>query len=164
MKQRYVALGLGVLVLLMLLVSCSKTVVSEKQTVPVKGPLPAESPAPETQSQPTGGAVASTTQNTVEVTQAGFVPQTITISSGDKVTWINKYTVDSWPASALHPTHKMYPGSDINKCNTLQKNQIFDACQRLQQGESWSFTFNQKGMWKYHDHLNPSRTGTVVVE
>ncbi|MDP3735588.1 MAG: hypothetical protein Q8R39_04135 [bacterium] len=67
----------------------------------------------------------------------------------------------------MHPTHKLYPGSDIKKCGTLQggeKNAMFDACGAVTPGASWSFTFTELGSWKYHDHLNPLHTGTIVVE
>ena len=78
------------------------------------------------------------------------------------VTFFNEDSNKHWPASAMHPTHTLYPGSGIEKCGTGEK--IFDACKGLEQGESFSFTFNEKGSWKYHDHLSVSSTGTIVVE
>lgn len=102
--------------------------------------------------------------NVVEITSSGFSPQSLTISQGLAVTFINKGSALSWPASAVHPTHKVYPRSDINKCATLEEKNIFDACKGLKRGESYSFTFNEKGSWRYHDHLNPSSTGVIVVE
>lgn len=98
----------------------------------------------------------------VKITASGFSPKTITIKAGDTVTFFNEDSNKHWPASAMHPTHTLYPGSDIQKCGTGE--QIFDACRGLEQGESFSFTFNEKGSWKYHDHLSVSSTGTVVVE
>lgn len=100
----------------------------------------------------------------VEITASGFLPETVTVKAGDKVEWTNTHTVDAWPASAVHPTHKAYPESDLQKCNSAERKKIFDACQRLQQGESWSFVFTEKGTWKYHNHLNPGQTGTIVVK
>ena len=55
-----------------------------------------------------------------------------------------------WPASNIHPTHMIYPE--------------FDAKRPVASGKDWSFTFTKKGTWRYHDHLNPEATGTVVVE
>ena len=104
-----------------------------------------------------------TKDQTVDITTDGFSPQTLSISAGDTVTWTNQHTVDAWPASAVHPTHTLYPGSDINKCNTAERDSLFDACQRVGQGESYSFRFYEKGSWKYHNHLNPAQTGTIVV-
>ena len=68
---------------------------------------------------------------TVEITLSGFSPKTLTINKGDTVTWVNKLSRQSWPASAVHPTHKSYPGSGIEKCGTSEENQIFDACSGL---------------------------------
>ena len=100
----------------------------------------------------------------VEITSNGFSPETITIKQGERITWLNKWEESSWPASAVHPSHKSYPNSDIAKCGTDEENEIFDACRGIAQGESYSFVFNEVGSWNYHDHLNPSSRGTVVVE
>lgn len=103
---------------------------------------------------------------TIEITSEGFNPQTLIIKAGDTVTFINKdttHTTGHWPASAFHPTHTEYLGSDIAKCGTSEENSIFDACKGLKEGGSYKFKFDQKGSWKYHDHLNPSLWGTIVV-
>ena len=104
------------------------------------------------------GGNQQTGENTVQITANGFSPQTITIQQGESVTWTNQDSAAHWPASAMHPTHAVYPegGGCIGSA--------FDACKGLAQGESFTFTFNQQGEWKYHDHLNPSTFGTVVVE
>ncbi len=103
----------------------------------------------------------SNTARTIEITSTGFGPSTITIAKGAAVMWLNKDTAGHWPASAVHPTHKVYPGSDIAKCGTGEE--IFDACKGLAQGESFTFRFNEKGTWQYHDHVTPSMFGTVNV-
>src|SRR3989338_5290692 len=96
--------------------------------------------------------------NIVEITSEGFNPSTLTIESGETVTWVNKGTSQPWPASAVHPSHNIYPES--GGCIGSK----FDACRGLKQGETYSFTFNQKGAWKYHDHLSAGSTGTIIVE
>ncbi len=101
---------------------------------------------------------------TIEMTSTGYEPQTLTIQKGDTITWINKDTRPNWPASAVHPSHKTYPGSDIAKCGTSEENIIFDSCGGIKQGESFSFTFNQQGTWSYHDHLKASLRGTIIVQ
>ncbi|OHA38709.1 MAG: hypothetical protein A3G03_02780 [Candidatus Taylorbacteria bacterium RIFCSPLOWO2_12_FULL_44_15c] len=63
-----------------------------------------------------------------------------------------------WTASAVHPTHRAYPTSGGCLGST------FDACAGVQSGNSWSFKFDISGTWKYHNHLNPGDTGTIVVE
>ena len=101
---------------------------------------------------------------TVEITSAGFIPQTITINEGDTVTWVNSNSAQHWPASASHPTHTVYPGSGIEKCGTAEEPNIFDACRGIAPGSSYSFTFTEVGDWNYHDHLIPGKFGKVVVQ
>ena len=95
---------------------------------------------------------------TIEITSDGFSPNPLIIGMGDRVTWINKDTVEHWPASAIHPTHEVYPES--GGCIGSK----FDACRGLKEGESWSFTFNEKGEWNYHDHLTTGLYGKVIVQ
>ena len=102
--------------------------------------------------------------HTAEITSSGFSPKDITIKAGDKVVWVNRDSEEHWPASAMHPTHKVYPGSDIEKCGTAEEDNIFDACKGLSSGESYEFIFNEKGKWNYHDHLDTSSFGSVTVE
>lgn len=97
-------------------------------------------------------------------TDSGYVPQIFTVQQGETVTFVNGSTGLMWSATAVHPTHQVYPGSGINKCNTEEEKNIFDACRPIEQNQEWSFTFQEKGSWGYHDHLNPSRRGTIVVE
>lgn len=99
-----------------------------------------------------------TSGNTVEITSAGFSPNTLTINAGETVIFVNKDLIPHWPASAIHPTHTVYP--EPGGCIGSR----FDACHGLSGGEIFSFTFNQKGTWRYHDHLDPSLTGTIVVQ
>jgi Raf kinase inhibitor-like YbhB/YbcL family protein len=94
----------------------------------------------------------------VGITSSGFNPSSLTIKTGDTVVFQNNDTELHWPASAVHPTHTVYPES--GGCIGSK----FDACAGLAQSETFTFTFNQKGTWNYHDHLNPGLTGTVVVE
>lgn len=101
---------------------------------------------------------SSRSANTVEITSSGFSPATLTVNQGDTVVFITKDSEAHWPASAVHPTHNAYPES--GGCIGSK----FDACRGLAQGESFSFTFNEKGSWKYHDHLNLGNTGTIVVQ
>jgi len=69
-----------------------------------------------------------------------------------------------WTASAFHPTHKAYPGSDIAKCGIQSQIGIFDACRGYGSGESWEFKFDEQGTWKYHNHMQANHSGTIVVE
>ena len=96
--------------------------------------------------------------NKVEITSSGFTPRILKVKTGEMVTFVNMDTKPHWPASAVHPTHGEYPegGGCIGS--------TFDACGGLKTGESYSFTFQHKGEWNYHDHLNSGLTGTIIVE
>lgn len=100
----------------------------------------------------------------VEMSSSGFSPESVEINKGDSVTFTNVGAVGIWPASDIHPTHKSYPGSDISKCSSAEKDLIFDACKLIVPGESYTFTFNEIGTWNYHDHSRASRKGTIIVK
>ncbi len=101
--------------------------------------------------------------HTIDITSMGFSPATLEINNGDIVTFINRDSESHWPASDVHPSHTAYPGSSISKCGSAEANRIFDACKDLNEGERYSFTFNEIGPWRYHDHRNPGMRGTIVV-
>jgi plastocyanin len=93
-----------------------------------------------------------------------FEPAEITIEKGDTVRFVNEGSEDRWPASNLHPTHRGYPGSDIDKCDQEdQKNKLFDSCEGVPPGESYAFTFEEVGEWRFHDHLFAQMKGKVIV-
>jgi plastocyanin len=87
--------------------------------------------------------------HTVELREEGFVPETIWVSPGDTVRFVNLLDKPFWPASNLHPTHEMYPE--------------FDPKEPVPAGSSWSFRFRREGTWPYHDHLSPYYRGIVTV-
>lgn len=89
-------------------------------------------------------------EGVVHITRDGFVPQQITVRLGQTVRFINESGVEVWPASDLHPTHNLYPE--------------FDPKQPVGVGSAWSFIFLKPGRWDYHDHLNPTHVGTVIVK
>ena len=102
--------------------------------------------------------------HTIEMSSIGFSPSTLTIKAGDTVKFLAVDNSDRWTASAVHPTHTVYPGSSISKCNTDERDEIFDACKTIPNGQSFSFTFTKIGTWNYHDHKDPSEKGVIVVE
>lgn len=128
----------------------------EAQQAPAAAESPAAPPLPQPPPVPSAGQEAEA--NTVEITAAGFSPSTLAIKAGGTVAFVNKDAAQHWPASAVHPTHAVYP--ETGGCTGSK----FDACKGLAEGESFTFIFNEKGSWKYHDHLNPSLFGTIVVE
>lgn len=98
------------------------------------------------------------TTTTVEMSENGFSPPTVTIAEGGTVTFRSTGTKPVWPASAVHPLHRQYPegGGCIGS--------FFDACNGIEPGDEWNFTFNHAGVWGYHDHLNPPHRGVVEVK
>ena len=85
----------------------------------------------------------------VTVTDTGFEPQTITVKAGTKVVWENHTQVTADVSSAQHPTHLVYPPLNLGN---------------FEPDKTVELVFSEPGTYKYHDHLNPSMFGTVVVE
>jgi plastocyanin len=108
--------------------------------------------------------IVEASENEIIFTDAGFLPAELRVKAGDTVTFENRSSVGFWPASAIHPTHEVYAGTSLSEHCPDGGADAFDACGAFAAGSSWSFTFTKSGTWKYHDHLNASRTGTIVVE
>lgn len=119
-----------------------------------------EAPLPPPSAQPEQPPAEPAVVSPFVVTYDGksFAPASAEIKKGGTVLFLNQGTGTMWPASAMHPTHAVYPTKGGCVGST------FDACQALPQGASWVFTFDEVGAWKYHDHLNPSAFGTIVVK
>ncbi|MBI5786935.1 MAG: hypothetical protein HY446_00050, partial [Candidatus Niyogibacteria bacterium] len=81
----------------------------------------------------------------VKITAEGFLPRELEVKKGDTVVWTNATAKPSWPASAMLPTHDVYP----EKGGCIAS--AFDACKGLAEGESFKVQFNPIGAWKYHD-------------
>lgn len=97
--------------------------------------------------------VSATTQSaktvTIEYTDSGFSPANVTVNKGDTVRFVNNSSSAFWPASAPHPIHTDLPS--------------FDAKRNIAVGGSYSYTFNDKGAWGYHNHLKSTSFGKVTV-
>jgi len=107
---------------------------------------------------PVGADDSESLVETITFTDSGYSPQTLTVQKGTSVTFRNMGSSNFWPASAIHPTHKVYPTTGGCLGST------FDACSGLTPGSSWTFKFDIAGTWNYHDHINPALRGTVVVQ
>ena len=112
----------------------------------LRSEVPDNAPAADEQAS----GIAPQTETVMRMGDAGYTPSNITIAAGDEATFINESSVPRWPASAIHPTHEIYPE--------------FDPKEAIAPGASWSFTFDRAGLWRYHDHLNPTISGTITVE
>lgn len=100
----------------------------------------------------------------IYVNNKGFSPNNIEINKGDIIIFINNGDDRHWPASNAHPTHNLYPGSDIEKCETVDEKNIFDACGSIKTGENYTFRFNEVGTWNFHDHVHSTLKGTIIVK
>lgn len=89
-------------------------------------------------------------QTMVEYTDAGFVPNTVTVPVGTTVTFTNNTENSMWVASDPHPAHTDFSA--------------FDQKEGVKKEDGYSFAFTQKGTWSYHNHLMPKNKGMVVVE
>ena len=96
-----------------------------------------------------GAAVTPRQEAVVRYTDDGFVPQTVQIELEQTVKFVNESSGNMWVATGVHPIHQLYP--EFNQRIGVGK------------GGAFSFKFTRKGNWKYHNHLNPLKTGTVEV-
>lgn len=108
-------------------------------------PTQAETLSPSTSS---GSMMEKSGETHVTLSTSGFTPETIMIKTGTKVVWTNKSGDQATVDSDFHPTHRSYPALNLGRFND---------------GETLSLTFGKAGTYNYHDHLNPSWSGTVIV-
>ncbi len=87
---------------------------------------------------------------TVRYTNTGFVPAKLTVLVGTMVEFINQRDEEMWVASNVHPSHEILA--------------TFDQFKGVGKGQSYMYTFDKKGLWPYHDHINPSLEGVITVE
>lgn len=115
--------------------------------------LPTTLTPTQTKTQPStaisGSLTTTNQQNIITLTQDGFLPATLTVKTGITVAWENKSGVDATVDSDPHPTHTNYPVLNLGA---------------LPDGGKLSLVFDKPGTYGYHNHLNPSQTGTIVVQ
>ena len=87
--------------------------------------------------------------NNVTYDGSSFSPTSITIELGDNVEWTNNSSSFIEIASNPHPIHTEYPPLNLG---LVQPN-----------GGAVSLTFNEIGTFGYHNHLNETQTGEIVV-
>ena len=127
----------------------------------LKDSKPAEAPPSESEAIPAGASALETIiapEKIITYTDNGYSQATLKIKAEETVVFKNESSKNMWPASAKHPTHEVYPTTGGCLGST------FDACKGVPPGESWSFKFDIKGDWKFHDHLTPEYFGSVMVE
>jgi len=88
-------------------------------------------------------ASTTTTQNRIEIKDFAFNPQTITVKSGEKVTWISR---DEEPHTIVSV------GKQFKKSTALDTDQEF------------TITVGAPGTYDYFCSVHPKMTGTIVAE
>lgn len=99
---------------------------------------------------PTPPKVTAPVTAEVDMNEDGFNPATIKVKAGTVVIWKSTDSESHRVVSNPHPTHGDLPGLD-SKSN-------------IGPDDTYSYTFDKVGTYKYHDELDPTRNGTVVVE
>ena len=80
--------------------------------------------------------------NSIEVKDFMFMPTTLTVSAGDKVTWVNK---DDEP-------HTVVSDTGMFRSAAMDTN------------ESYSFKFDKPGTYHFTCSIHPRMVGTIVVK
>ncbi|HSS15693.1 MAG TPA: cupredoxin family copper-binding protein [Candidatus Dormibacteraeota bacterium] len=85
----------------------------------------------------------SSKQNTIEIKDFAFNPQTITVKSGEKVTWINR---DEEPHTLV----------------SVEKQ--FKKSTALDTDQEFTITAGAPGTYTYFCSVHPKMTGTIAIE
>ncbi len=81
--------------------------------------------------------------NRIEIKDFAFNPQTITVKSGDKITWINR---DEEPHTIV----------------SVEKQ--FKKSSALDTDQEFTITAGAPGTYTYYCSVHPKMTGTIVIE
>lgn len=80
----------------------------------------------------------------------GFIPKSLEIKKGEAVVFINNSDEKMWIASYSDTPKGYYPG--------------FDEMSIAIKGQSYRFTFEKAGTWKFRNNLNTAEKGTIIVK
>lgn len=95
----------------------------------------------------------------VTLVSLNFMPETLTVSAGDTVTWVNGESI----------THTITSGtfSDVDTTTGLRASEAADGLfdERLgEEGGTFSYTFESAGTFQYFCDIHDGMNATVVVE
>lgn len=117
-------------------------------------------------STPVAPVAETPAAQTITYTDDGFSPSTLTVAAGDTVTFVNNSSGRMWVGADEHPTHTEYDGTSTREhCSngTATSPAVFDQCEGVSAGTSWSFTFTKAGSFDYHNHARAADGGTIIV-
>ena len=89
------------------------------------------------------------TDNLITYNGSSFSPSKITVKAGTVLTIKNDSSSSLDFDSDPHPSHTDNPELNVDNVSP---------------GQSKTFTVNKIGTWGYHNHLNPTQKGTIVVQ
>ena len=104
---------------------------------------PTSSTSQTSQNQSSKTSIKPTGENEISIQNFSFSPASLTVQKGKTVKWINQ---DSVAHTATENDGKNGPSSP-----------------ELAPGQSYSFTFNEDGVFHYHCALHSNMTGVVTV-
>jgi plastocyanin len=87
--------------------------------------------------------------NTITYSNNGFSPSSLTVKSGTTITIKNTSSNSLQFSSDPHPVHTDDPELNLGV---------------ISPGQSQTLTVTKTGTHGYHNHLNPSDTGTIIVQ
>ena len=86
-------------------------------------------------------------KNWIAIKDASFIPENLEIKRGESVTWLNQdkiqHVISADQEEAKVPR---FLSSNLNK------------------GDSFTFTFDSLGTYKYHCNINPNIKGKIIVK
>ena len=86
---------------------------------------------------------ADSKQNRIEIKDFAFNPQTLTVKSGEKITWINR---------------------DDEPHTVVSADKQFKKSTALDTDQEFTITAGAPGTYTYFCSVHPKMTGTIVVE
>lgn len=133
---------IGILVLSVFLIGCSKTETTSITSTGV-------SANQKTSAQTTAPNAGLPMEAEVKIYDSGFRPQEVTIAKGGKVRWINFASKDHTITGRTFPM----PTSTSPQTST-----------RLATGQSWEKVFDEEGFFPYTDMYDDNLQGKVIVK
>lgn len=100
-------------------------------------------------SSPTDTATPTGSEAVITYSDSGYSPSSVTVKAGDKVIIKNTSSRSMQFDSDPHPAHTTNPELNVGAVSP---------------GQEMSFVVDTKGTFGYHNHLNASQKGTIIVQ
>lgn len=100
-------------------------------------------------SSPTDTVTPTGSEAVITYSDSGYSPSSVTVKAGDKVIIKNTSSRSMQFDSDPHPAHTTNPELNVGAVSP---------------GQEMSFVVDTKGTFGYHNHLNASQKGTIIVQ